>query len=130
MSVETARINGAAAVLAADPDRAVAEHLPDAAVVLVDRRLHVRLVAAIRDRACRDACEVTVDLDGPALDPVVATALVGVAQKALAIVEQHANARQPRVAPYRAGPEVVLVVQDDGCGLDPAHAQTAAQAPS
>jgi signal transduction histidine kinase len=42
MSAETARINGAAAVLAEDPYRAVAEHLLDAAVVLFDRDLRVR----------------------------------------------------------------------------------------
>jgi len=43
MLAETARINGAAPVLAEDPYRAVAEHLPDAAVVLFDRDLRVRL---------------------------------------------------------------------------------------
>jgi signal transduction histidine kinase len=126
MSAETATINGAAAVLAEDPYRAVAEHLPDAAVVLFDRDLRVRLATATRDRAGLDACEVTVDLDGPPLDPMVETALFRVAQQALANVEQHANARRLWVALYRDGPEVVLVVQDDGCGFDPAHTQAVA----
>jgi hypothetical protein len=43
MSVETAGTNGAASALADDPYRAVAEHLPDAAVVLFDRDLRLQL---------------------------------------------------------------------------------------
>jgi PAS domain S-box-containing protein len=84
------------------------------------------LATATRDRAGLDACEVTVDLDGPPLDPVVETALFRVAQQALANVEQHANARRLRVALYRDGAEVVLDVEDDGCGFDPAHTQAVA----
>jgi PAS domain S-box-containing protein len=84
------------------------------------------LAAATRGRAGLEACEVTVDLDGPPLDPVVETALFRVAQQAFANVEQHANARQLRVALYRDGPQVVLVVQDDGRGFDPAHTQAVA----
>jgi len=84
------------------------------------------LAAATRDRAGLKACEVTVDLDGPPLDSAVETALFRVAQQALANVEQHANARQLRVSLYRDGPQVVLVVQDDGCGFDPTHAQPVA----
>jgi PAS domain S-box-containing protein len=84
------------------------------------------LATATRDRAGLDACEVAVDRDGPPLDPVVETALFRVAQQALANVEQHAKARQLRVALYRDGPQVVLVVQDDGCGFDPAHTQAVA----
>jgi PAS domain S-box-containing protein len=84
------------------------------------------LAAATRDRAGLDACEVTVDLDGQPLDPVVETALFRVAQQALANVEQHANARHLRVALYRDGSQVVLVVQDDGCGFEPTHTQAVA----
>jgi PAS domain S-box-containing protein len=84
------------------------------------------LAAATRDRAGLEACEVTVDLNGPPLDSAVETALFRVAQQALANVEQHANARQLRVSLYRDGPQVVLVVQDDGCGFDPTHAQAVA----
>jgi PAS domain S-box-containing protein len=84
------------------------------------------LAAATRDRAGLDACEVSVDLDGPPLDPVVETALFRVAQQALANVEQHANARHLWVALYRDGPQVVLVVQDNGCGFDPTQAQAVA----
>jgi PAS domain S-box-containing protein len=84
------------------------------------------LATATRDRAGVDDCEVTVDLDGPPLDPVVETALFRVAQQALANVEQHANARRLRVGLYRDGPDVALVVQDDGRGFDPAHAQAVA----
>jgi len=74
------------------------------------------LAAATRRRAGLETCEVTVDLDGPPLDPLVETALFRVAQQALANVEQHANARHLRVALCRDGPQVVLVVQDDGGG--------------
>jgi PAS domain S-box-containing protein len=84
------------------------------------------LAAATRARAGLEACEVTVDLHGSPLDPVVETALFRVAQQALANVEQHANARQVRVALSRDGPQVVLVVQDDGCGFDPTHTQAVA----
>ena len=84
------------------------------------------LAAATRDRAGLDACEVTVDLDGPPLGPVVETTLFRVAQQALANVEQHANARQLGIALYRDGAQVVLVVQDDGCDFDPAHTQAVA----
>jgi PAS domain S-box-containing protein len=65
-------------------------------------------------------------LDGAPLDPVVETALFRVAQQALANVEQHANARHLRVALCRDGPQVVLVVEDDGCGFDPTHTQAVA----
>jgi signal transduction histidine kinase len=57
---------------------------------------------------------------------VVETALFRVAQQALANVEQHANARHLRVALCRDGPQVVLVVEDDGCGFDPTHTQAVA----
>jgi hypothetical protein len=77
------------------------------------------LATATRGRAGLDACEVTVDLDGPPLNPVVETVLFRVAQQALATVEQPAKARQLRVALYREGPEVVLVVQADDGGFDP-----------
>ena len=84
------------------------------------------LAAATRARAGLEACDVTVDLDGPPLDPVVETALFRVAQQALANVEQHANARHLRVALCRDGPQVVLVVQDDGCGFEPTHTHAVA----
>jgi PAS domain S-box-containing protein len=98
--------------------------------LLLDRR---GLAAAVGElatatgaRAGLDACEVTVDLDGAPLDPEVETALFRVAQQALANVDQHAGARRLRVALYRDGPQVVLVVEDDGRGFDPAHAQAVA----
>jgi len=84
------------------------------------------LAAATRRRAGLDACDVTVDLDGSPLDPMVETALFRVAQQALANVEQHANARHLRVALYRDGSQVVLVVEDDGCGFEPTHTQAVA----
>jgi PAS domain S-box-containing protein len=84
------------------------------------------MVAATGARAGLEACEVTVDLDGPPLDPLVENALFRVAQQALANVEQHANARHLRVALYRDGPQVVLVVQDDGRGFEPTNTQAVA----
>jgi signal transduction histidine kinase len=119
MSAGTAGTNGVAPALADDPYQAVAEHLPDAAAV-------GELAAATRRRAGLDACDVTVDLDGPPLDPMVETALFRVAQQALANVEQHANARHLRVALSRDGSQVVLVVQDDGCGFEPANTEAVA----
>jgi PAS domain S-box-containing protein len=84
------------------------------------------LATATGSRAGLDACDVAVHLDGPPLDRDVETALFRVAQQALANVAQHANARRLRVALYRDGPRVVLVVEDDGRGFDPAHAQAVA----
>jgi PAS domain S-box-containing protein len=84
------------------------------------------LATAIGVRAGLDACEVTVDLDGQPLDPLVETALFRVAQQALANVDQHAEARRLKVALHRDGPQVVLVVEDDGRGFDPAHTQAVA----
>jgi PAS domain S-box-containing protein len=57
-----------------------------------------------------------------------ATVMFRVAQQALANVEQHANARRLRVALYRDGPQVVLAVEDDGCGFDPLHTDTVTDA--
>jgi PAS domain S-box-containing protein len=84
------------------------------------------LATATGARAGLEACEVTVDLDGPPLDPEVETALFRVAQQALANVDQHADARHLKVALHRDGPQVVLVVEDDGHGFDPAHTQAVA----
>jgi two-component system, NarL family, sensor kinase len=84
------------------------------------------LAAATGDRAGLDACDLTVDLDGPPLDPMVETALFRVAQQALANVDQHANARHLRVALYRDGPQVVLVVQDVSGAFNPTHTQAVA----
>jgi PAS domain S-box-containing protein len=98
--------------------------------LVLDRR---GLAAAVEELATAtaagaglDACEVTVDLDGQPLDPMVETALFRVAQQALANVDQHADARRLKVALYRDGPQVVLLVEDDGRGFDPAHTQTVA----
>jgi PAS domain S-box-containing protein len=86
------------------------------------------LAAATGDRAGLDASDVTVDLNGHRLDPVVETVMFRVAQQALANVEQHANARRLRIALYRDGPQVVLAVEDDGCGFDPLHTETVTDA--
>jgi signal transduction histidine kinase len=98
-------------------------------LVLVRRGLAAaveELATATGARAGLEACEVTVDLGGPPLDPEVETALFRVAQQALANVDQHANARRLKVALHRDGPQVVLVVEDDGRGFDPAHTQAVA----
>jgi signal transduction histidine kinase len=111
---------------AGDPHRAVAEHLPDAAVVLFDLDLRIQLTTGAR--AGLDASDVTVDLHGHRLDPVVETVLFRVAQQAVPNVEQHANARRLRVALHRDGPQVILAVEDDGSGFDPLHTETVTDA--
>jgi signal transduction histidine kinase len=96
--------------------------------LVLDRRglAAAELVSATGARADLDACEVSVDLDGQPLDPEVETALFRVAQQALANVDQHADARHLKVALYRDGPQVALVVEDDGRGFDPTHTQAVA----
>jgi signal transduction histidine kinase len=90
--------------------------------------LDVGLVAALRDfvDAWADTYGIpaelhTVGMDGERLTPEVETHLYRVTQEALHNVYKHAHARRVSVVLERRGGEVVLVVEDDGRGFDPAE---------
>ncbi len=90
------------------------------------------LVSALRragERAVRDSAERGIELDVsvvtqtdvPALPVPVETAVLRVAQSALANVVQHAGAQNVQVFLAVDDDLVVLDVVDDGVGFDPAH---------
>lgn len=81
------------------------------------------LAAATRDRAGLAECTVADELGGQRLSPELETVLFRVAQQALANVAQHAGAAQVSVRLEWSGSSVVLRVDDDGRGFDPAHAE-------
>ncbi|MDF1504416.1 ATP-binding protein [Roseisolibacter sp. H3M3-2] len=56
----------------------------------------------------------------PPVAPEVASALYRVAQEALTNVAKHARASQASVVVDRTDGQVRLVIEDDGCGFDPA----------
>jgi signal transduction histidine kinase len=79
------------------------------------------LEAALRRRAeVLEASGIGVDVDLapdlPALPAAVAAAVFRIAEEALTNVVRHSAAGHARLALYRTGAEVVLEVEDDGCG--------------
>jgi hypothetical protein len=109
VSTETATINGGAAVLAEDPYRAVAEHLLDAAVVLFDRDLRVRLATG-------------TTLPGPAWSSDHYPCPPARPRRPV----RASSSRRPGWPRYRDGPEVILLVQADAGGFDPTRIQALA----
>jgi PAS domain S-box-containing protein len=66
--------------------------------------------------------EVVVTAAGgtlPALSPTVEIQLVRIVQEALANVRKHAHARQVQIHVSADAGQVILVVEDDGVGVDP-----------
>lgn len=68
-----------------------------------------------------DAASLEVEFEGVSgvqLTPEVEQALVGITREALHNVRKHAQAEVVRLEVHRIGPEVELVVHDDGIGFD------------
>ncbi len=65
------------------------------------------------------ALELDVDADVGSLPEAIEHTVYRVAQEALENVARHAEARQVAVVLKRAGPELTLMVRDDGRGFDP-----------
>jgi signal transduction histidine kinase len=65
------------------------------------------------------ACDLAMNRDEYALDDATATALFRVLQEALTNVARHAQARRVAVSLQDRPGQIVLAVQDDGCGLPP-----------
>jgi signal transduction histidine kinase len=84
---------------------------------------------ALHDLAARPLAEgpqVQVQLYGldERLPPTLEVEVYRLVQELLANARRHARARQVLVQLMRHGPELQLVVEDDGCGFDPAAPQT------
>ncbi|GAA3342894.1 sensor histidine kinase [Curtobacterium pusillum] len=130
----------------ADGDRPGLEHIrlarETAADGLADTRRFIReltppsldqgLAAALRRLAeqqwSRDGLTVTVDVPEVALPMDVQTALLRIAQGAVANVVQHAHAADVRLSLTVDGREARLTVGDDGVGFDPVTARERAGA--
>ncbi|MBA8990940.1 signal transduction histidine kinase [Curtobacterium pusillum] len=130
----------------ADGDRPGLEHIrlarETAADGLADTRRFIReltppsldqgLAAALRRLAeqqwSRDGLTVTVDVPEVALPMDVQTALLRIAQGAVANVVQHAHAADVRLSLTVDGREARLTVADDGVGFDPVTARERAGA--
>lgn len=66
-------------------------------------------------------CELRVRGDGFQLEDTVSTALFRVVQESLTNVARHAGAQHVEVRLARTGHQLVLEIEDDGCGFDPAE---------
>jgi len=76
----------------------------------------------LREYRLRHGLEVdfrTVGTDGLRLIPAAETAVFRIVQEALTNVARHAHAQGVTVLLERRGPNLVTVVEDDGCGFDP-----------
>lgn len=83
--------------------------------------LHGALSNYVEDWAQRSGVKVDFesDLEGQRLPGTIEIALYRVAQEALTNVMKHAEARAVSLTLQRRGPEVVMVVEDDGRGFVP-----------
>ncbi len=76
----------------------------------------------LREYAQRNGQEVdfrSTGTDGLRLLPAAETAVFRIVQEALTNVARHAHARGVSVLLERRGPNLVTVVEDDGCGFEP-----------
>lgn len=89
--------------------------------LLDDLGLVPALSQTLKEYADRTGQLTQLDAEHPGeLPEAVATALFRVVQEALTNVERHAGARSVSLSLRRNRGELVLTVQDDGCGFDPA----------
>lgn len=136
------RIHAALRALRVDPERAEAElsrarelvdeALDDARAAIYDLRPSILddlgLVPSLRTLAARQLEGAEVDLDLPdelSLAPHHEVALYRIAQEAISNIRKHAAASRVRMALRDEGNGIVLTVEDDGRGFDPAVAPAA-----
>lgn len=82
----------------------------------------------LREYALRHGQEVdfrSIGTEGLRLLPAAETAVFRIVQEALTNVARHARARGVSVLLERRGPNLVTVVEDDGCGFEPDAVATA-----
>jgi PAS domain S-box-containing protein len=88
---------------------------------LDDLGLHTALVNYIEAWSQRSGVEVdwhSAGLEGARLPPVLETTLYRVVQEALTNVLKHARAKHVSLILQRGPKQVVLVIEDDGCGFE------------
>jgi signal transduction histidine kinase len=91
--------------------------------VLDDLGLAEAITRYVADCRARSGIEIDValtGLEGRRLPPEVETALYRVVQEALTNVIRHARARTASVCVERRPRSVRAIIEDDGCGFDPA----------
>lgn len=133
------RLHAALRALRTDPDRAetelirardlVDEALDEARAAIYDLRPSILddlgLVPSLRTLVARQLEGIEVDLDLAdelAVSPHHEVALYRIAQEAITNIRKHARASRVRLALRAEGSEIVLVVEDDGRGFNPAVA--------
>ena len=82
----------------------------------------------LREYGLRHGQEVdfrSIGTDGLRLVPAAETAVFRIVQEALTNVARHAHARGVSVLLERRGPNLVTVVEDDGCGFEPKNVAAA-----
>jgi signal transduction histidine kinase len=91
--------------------------------ILADRQLDQALGRLVEELQQRSGIVVVAEIDPNAAAELAGQAadLVQLAREALSNVSRHAGAATCRVSLYRAAEGVVLEVDDDGRGFDPAH---------
>jgi len=110
-----------------DVDTLVWELRPTA---LDDLGLRAALANYVQDWSNRAGIPATLHTSGLLDDRLAAdaeTALYRIAQEALTNVAKHARARNVEILLERRVDHVLLIIEDDGVGFDPAAAGTAAQ---
>jgi signal transduction histidine kinase len=88
---------------------------------LDDLGLRTALVNYIESWSERCGVEVdfqSIGLDGERLSPLLESTLYRVVQEALTNILRHARATRVSLILQRSGDQVLLVVEDDGCGFD------------
>ncbi len=107
-------------------DRSIGELRQVARNLMPEALLTFGLSQALHDlaatRPLAEEPQVQVQLYGldERLPPALEVEIYRLVQELLANARRHARARQVLVQLMRHGPEVQLVVEDDGCGFDPA----------
>ena len=92
--------------------------------------LRAALTNYVQDWSARVGIAATVHSSGlldERLSADVETALYRIAQEALTNVAKHAEARNVEIILERRPDHVLLIVEDDGVGFEPAHRETAGQ---
>lgn len=86
-------------------------------LVLDDLGLYAALSWLVQQEVPELECQLS--LEGPEVDPLTASVLFRVAQEALVNIRRHAGARTVWLRTQVADGELVLEIEDDGCGIPP-----------